>query len=75
MIMDNALKKTVAYILIGLVLTFTVLAILGIWEVINLDYILKKIVLSLLVVFAASAVILFVFSILIRDTEPPKKLE
>lgn len=73
--MDNALKKTVAYILIGLVLTFTVLAILGIWEVINLDYILKKIVLSLLVVFAASAVILFVFSILIRDTEPPKKLE
>ncbi|MBN2213127.1 MAG: hypothetical protein JW723_02695 [Bacteroidales bacterium] len=73
--MDNALKKTVAYILIGLVLTFTVLAILGIWEVINLDYILKKIVLSLLVVFAASAVILFVFSILIRDNEPPKKLE
>ena len=75
MIMDNALKKTVAYILIGLVLTFTVLAILGIWEVINLDYILKKIVLSLLVVFVASAVILFVFSILIRDNEPPKKLE
>ncbi len=70
--MDNALKKTVAYILIGLVLTFTVLSILGIWEVINLDYILKKIVLSLLVVFAASAVILFIFTILIRDNGQPK---
>ena len=72
--MDNAMKKTVAYILIGLVLTFTVLSILGIWEVINLDFIMKKIIYSLLVVFAASAVILFIFTILVKDNEPPKKL-
>jgi hypothetical protein len=72
--MDNALKKTVAYILIGLVLVFTVLSILGIWEVISLDYILRKIVLSLLVVFAASAVILFIFTILIRDNGQPKNM-
>jgi len=72
--MDNALKKTVAYILIGLVLIFTVLSILGIWEIIDLDYIMRKIVLSLLVVFAASAVMLFIFTILIRNNEPPKKL-
>lgn len=72
--MDNALKKTVAYILIGLVLVFTVLSILGIWEVISLDYILRKIVLSLLVVFAASAVILFIFTILIRDNGQPKSM-
>lgn len=72
--MDNALKKTVAYILISLVLVFTVLSILGIWEVISLDYILRKIVLSLLVVFAASAVILFIFTILIRDNGQPKKM-
>jgi hypothetical protein len=72
--MDNALKKSVAYILIGLVLVFTVLSILGIWEVISLDYILRKIVLSLLVVFAASAVILFIFTILIRDNGQPKQM-
>ena len=72
--MDNALKKTVAYILISLVLVFTVLSILGIWEVISLDFILRKIVLSLLVVFAASAVILFVFTILIRDNGQPKNM-
>ncbi|MFO7656705.1 MAG: hypothetical protein R6W78_06525 [Bacteroidales bacterium] len=65
--MDNSMKKTVAYILIGLVLVFTVLSILGIWEVIDLDFIMKKIILSLLVVFAASAVILFIFSILTKD--------
>ncbi|MBN2611549.1 MAG: hypothetical protein JXB00_08340 [Bacteroidales bacterium] len=70
--MDNTMKKTVAYILIGLVLVFTVLSILGIWEVIDLDYIMKKIVLSLLVVFAASAVILFIFSILAKDDGPSK---
>lgn len=72
--MDNALRKTVAYILIGLVLVFTALSILGIWEVISLDYILRKIVLSLLVVFAASAVILFIFTILIRENGQPKKM-
>ncbi len=70
--MDNSIRKIVAYILIGLVLTFTVLSVLGIWGVIDLDYLMKKVVLSLLVVFAASAIILFIFSVLIKDNEPPK---
>ena len=65
------MKKTVAYILVGLVLIFTVLSILGIWDVIDLDYIMKKILLSL-VIFAASAVILFIFTILAKEEQPPK---
>ena len=67
----NNIKKAVSYILIGLVLVFTLIAILGIWGLINID--LQKVMLntlySLLVVFAASAVILFIFTVMIRDDE------
>ncbi len=70
--MDNTMKKTVAYILVGLVLIFTVLSILGIWDVIDLDYIMKKILFSLVVIFAASAVILFILTILAKEEQPPK---
>jgi hypothetical protein len=70
------IKRVVSYILIGLVLIFTVIAILGIWGLIDID--LQKVMLntlySLLVVFAASAVILFIFTVLIRDEEK-KNLE
>ncbi len=70
--MDNSLKKIVAYILIGLVLTFTVISILGVWHIINLEDYMRKIVLSLLIIFAATAVILFIFTVLIKENEPPK---
>jgi hypothetical protein len=67
----GTIKKTVSYILIGLVLIFTLISILGIWGVINID--LQKVMLntlySLLVVFAASAVILFIFTVLIKDDQ------
>jgi hypothetical protein len=64
-------KRVVSFILIGLVLIFTLISILGIWGLISID--LQKVMLntlySLLVVFAASAVILFIFTVLIRDDE------
>ena len=62
-------KKIVSYLLIFLVLVFTVIAILGIWEVIDLDYVLRKIMSSLIVIFAASAVVLFIFAVLIKDPD------
>jgi len=67
----GTIKKSVSYILIGLVLIFTIISILGIWGLINID--LQKVMLntlySLLVVFAASAVILFIFTVLIKDDQ------
>jgi len=70
--MDKSVKKIVSYILIILVLIFTVIAVLGIWEIIDLSNIIQKIMTSLLVIFAASAVILFIFSVLIKNNELPK---
>jgi hypothetical protein len=63
----NAMKKIVSYILIGLVLVFTLVALLGIWGVIDLQQVMAKIIYSLLTVFAASAVMLFIFTVLIKD--------
>lgn len=73
----STLKKTVSYILIGLILIFTIISILGIWGVIDID--LQKVMLntlySLLVVFAASAVILFIVTVLIKDDEKQKEIK
>jgi hypothetical protein len=68
--MNKTVKKVISYFLIVLVLLFTAVALLGIWEIISLEDIIKKMFVSLMVVFAAAAVILFIFSVLIKEDEP-----
>jgi len=70
--MDKSVKRVVSYILIILVLIFTIIAVLGIWEFIDLSNIVQKIMSSLLIIFAASAVVLFIFTVLIKDSDLPK---
>ena len=67
----GTLKRVASYILIGLILVFTIISILGIWGVIdiNLQKVMLNTLYSLLVVFASSAVILFVFTVLIKDDD------
>lgn len=60
-------KKVVAYFLSGLVLVFALISILGIWEIINLEYLLSKMFKSMMVILVTAAIIVFIFSILIRD--------
>jgi uncharacterized membrane protein len=64
----KSIKKTIAYFFTALVLLFAVLAILGIWDIIQLDNLLRKMFGSVLVLMAAAAVIVFLFGVLIRDT-------
>jgi hypothetical protein len=71
--MGNSIKKVISYLLLALVVIFTVIALLGIWDIISLEEIVRKMFLSLMVVFAASAVILFIFSVLIKDSDVPKR--
>ena len=63
----SIVKKGASYILVGIVLILTVLALLGIWDVISFEDIIKKILLSLFVVFVASVVILFIFAVVVRE--------
>ena len=73
--MNTSVKKVISYFMIILVLVFTIIALLGIWEIISLEDIIKKMFVSLMVVFAAAAVILFIFSVLIRDQDEPEKVD
>ena len=66
--MTNNVKKIISYFLLILVVFFTVIALLNIWEIINLEYVMRKIFMSLLVIFGAVAIVLFIFSVLINDT-------
>jgi len=63
----NSIKKVIAYFLSALVLAFCILAILGIWDVIELENLLSKMFQSMMVILAASAVIVFIFAILLRE--------
>jgi hypothetical protein len=63
----KSIKKTIAYFFAALVLIFAVIAILGIWDVIELDNLFRKMFGSALVIMAASAVIVFLFGVLIRE--------
>ncbi len=64
----KSIKKTIAYFFTVLVLIFAVIAILGIWDIIELDNLIRKMFGSVLVIMAASAVIVFLFGVLIRDS-------
>ncbi len=65
--MMNSIRKITGFILVGLILIFTSVAILGIWGIIDLEEVMTKVLSSLLVVFVASAVVLFITTVLIKD--------
>ena len=71
---SSAVRKVVAYILAALVLIFSVVAILAIWDLIEYRYLIKRMFQSLMVVLAASAVIVLIFAILDRpEKEEPNQ--
>ena len=63
---SKGVSKVIAYILAGLVLAFSVVAILAIWDIIDVRYLLKRMFQSLMVIMASSAVIVLIFSLLDR---------
>jgi len=70
-----SVKKIIAYTLSVLVLLFSIVAILGIWEVVDIEDLIARMFKSLMVILAAAAVIVLIFSILDRperrdDREP-----
>ena len=63
-------KKIIAYTLSVLVLLFSIVAILGIWEIVDIQYLIARLFKSLMVVLAAAAVVVLIFSILDRQDRP-----
>ena len=66
-------RKVVAYILAALVLLFSIVAILAIWDIIEYRYLIKRMFQSLMVVLASAAVIVLIFSILDRSDKHDQK--
>lgn len=71
----NSVKKVIAYFLTGLVLLFCIIAILGIWNIIDMEDLLVRLFQSMMVVLAAAAVIVFIFAILLRDRGDDRREE
>jgi len=69
--MKYSVKKLVGYFLVALVLIFTILGVLGIWEIIDMNYVMRKLFFSLMMIFVASAVMLFIFTVIIREDDKP----
>ncbi|QQS51372.1 MAG: hypothetical protein IPM71_01225 [Bacteroidota bacterium] len=63
----NNVRKITGIVLVALILIFTSVAILGIWEIIDLQEVLSKVLSSMLIVFVAAAVILFITTVLIKE--------
>ena len=63
------IKKFSSYFLILLILICTVLAILGIWDIIDIDYVSQKIIITLVVIFCAAAVVLFILNVLLKEKD------
>jgi len=67
-------KRIIAYTLSALVLIFSMVAILGIWELIDIEYLIARMFKSLMVIMAAAAVVVLIFSILDRpDRRGPEE--
>ena len=59
-------KKIIAYTLSILVLMFSIVAILGIWELVDIEHLIVRMFKSLMVILAAGAVVVLIFSIIDR---------
>ncbi len=60
-------RKGISILLAVLTIFFTVLAILGIWDIIDVKHIASKSLYSILVIFVSAAILLFIFSVLYKS--------
>ena len=68
-------KTLTAYILIAIILLSTLIALLGVWDVIPLEDVVTKILSSLLIIFVASVVALFIFNVLVNNQKDNNRLK
>ena len=72
------IRKAASIIVAALVLFFTVISILAIWDIINIEKVFQKSIMTLLVLFICAAIMLFIFSVLFKSgddnspNQPPK---
>ncbi len=74
--MYSNLRKIASVALVSLVLFFTTISILAIWDIIEVERIMSKTLGTLLVIFVAAAIMLFIFAVLFKsDAEKDKNTD
>ena len=68
----NSVRKFAAVVLATLVIFFTIISILAIWDIIDIKNILSKSLGTLLVLFISSAILLFIFAIVFKNDNENK---
>lgn len=63
------LKKVIATLLVIAVLFFSTLAVLSIWDIISVEQVFRKSLLTLVVIFCAAVIILFVLSNFLKSDQ------
>lgn len=66
------IRKVFSVILATLVLFFTVICILAIWDIIDVERIFQRSMATLFVLFISSAIMLFIFAVVYKTDEQPK---
>ncbi|MFZ5941916.1 MAG: hypothetical protein ACOYXB_15215 [Bacteroidota bacterium] len=70
------IRKAIAYTLSIFVLLFSFLAILSVWDIIDYNFLMKRMFQSLIVVLVAAAVIVLIFAIMVKEDrhedQPPR---
>lgn len=66
-------RKGISILLAVLALFFTILSILAVWDIINIEHIISKTLTTLLIIFVSAAVMLFIFSVLYKPDENPPR--
>ncbi len=62
--------RKIAAILIGIMVAFfTIISILGIWDIIEVQHLFSKSIKTLAVLFVSSAILMFVFSVLFKSDD------
>jgi hypothetical protein len=61
------IKKIASYLLMGFVLFFTIMALLAVWDIIDVENVLAKTLTSLFIIFVAALVVLFIFAVVIPE--------
>ncbi len=65
----STIRKAIAYILISLIIFSTIIGLLAIWDIIDVQEVMKKVFSSIFLVFVSSVVVLFIFSVLFKDND------
>jgi hypothetical protein len=63
----NATRKAIAILLSVIVLFFTTISLLATWDIIEYQKVFQKSMMSLIIIFASAAIILFIFSVIYKS--------